>query len=91
MMDLPRSPSRAARLALLALSGLALGGVGGCGTDPRPRQAAAEDPVMTEAIEGQLLVDPDLSQQNLRNYAVVPPGPVESALPTGPDLAANAK
>jgi hypothetical protein len=43
------------------------------------------DPVMTAAIEGQLLVDPDLSQQNMRNMAVVPAGPADPALPL-PDV-----
>ena len=48
-----------------------------------PERAAPQDrdPVMTEALEGQLMVDPDLSQQNMRNYAVVPAGPVDPALP----------
>ncbi len=36
----------------------------------------AHDPVMNAALESQLLVDPDLSQQNARNLAIVPPGPV---------------
>ena len=35
---------------------------------------------MAQALEGQLMVDPDLSQQNLRNQAVVPGGPVDTAL-----------
>lgn len=39
------------------------------------------DPVMTAAIEGQLMVDPDLSQANQRNLAVVPAGPADPALP----------
>jgi hypothetical protein len=51
------------------------GGEGGDGA------AGAHDPVMSAAIEGQLLVDPDLSQQNMRNMAVVPAGPVDPALP----------
>ena len=41
----------------------------------------AHDPVMTAAIEGQLMVDPDLSQANNRNLAVVPAGPADPALP----------
>ena len=36
---------------------------------------------MAEALEGQLMVDPDLSQQNLRNYAVVAAAPADPALP----------
>ena len=39
------------------------------------------DPVMTAAIEGQLMVDPDLSQANNRNLAVVPAGPADPARP----------
>lgn len=39
------------------------------------------DPVMTAALEGQLMVDPDLSQSNMRNLAAVPAGPVDPALP----------
>ncbi|WP_226018307.1 hypothetical protein [Novosphingobium sp. FKTRR1] len=69
------------------LTALALSlGLAGCTGTERRTQAIQDDPMMTEAIEGQLLVDPDLSQQNMRNYAVVPPGPVDKALPTGADL-----
>lgn len=57
----------------------------GCAGDaPRERgeeASGAHDPVMTAAIEGQLMVDPDLSQVNNRNMAVVPAGPVDPALP----------
>ena len=45
---------------------------------------------MTEAIEGQLLVDPDLSQQNMRNIAMVPGGAVDPAQPL-PDASENAR
>jgi uncharacterized lipoprotein len=44
-------------------------------------QVGDNDPAMTEAIEGQLMVDPDLSQQNMRNLGAVPAGPVDPALP----------
>jgi hypothetical protein len=39
------------------------------------------DPVMSAALEGQLMVDPDLSQANNRNLAVVPAGPADPSLP----------
>lgn len=59
--------------------------LGGCAAEaPRERGDEADgahDPVMTAAIEGQLLVDPDLSQSNMRNLAVVPAGPADPALP----------
>lgn len=51
-----------------------------------PRTRGAEegpghDPVMSAALEGQLMVDPDLSQANNRNFAAVPAGPADPALP----------
>jgi|GEM_PF-1786880 len=59
--------------------------LGGCGAEAPPARPAARDPVMTAALQAQLLVDPDLSQQNGRNLAIVPPGPV-----TGPQPVASA-
>lgn len=44
-------------------------------------EGPVHDPVMSAAIEGQLMVDPDLSQANNRNLAVVPAGPADPALP----------
>jgi uncharacterized lipoprotein len=44
-------------------------------------RADARDPLMTEAIEGPIMVDPDLSQQNARNMAVMPGGSVDPARP----------
>lgn len=55
--------------------------LGGCGADPVPTDTVPLDPVMAEALQGQLMVDPDLTQQNLRNMAVMPGGPVDPALP----------
>lgn len=52
-----------------------------CGTAPVEQDKTPLDPVMTEALEGQLMVDPDLSQQNMRNLAIVPGGPIDPALP----------
>jgi len=52
-----------------------------CGSGDRRAPPAKVDPVMAEALEGQLMVDPDLSQQNLRNYAVVAAAPADPALP----------
>ena len=56
-----------------------------CSADaPRTRggeEGPAHDPVMSAAIEGQLMVDPDLSQANNRNLAIVPAGPADPALP----------
>ena len=57
----------------------------GCGTEAQREHGGeadgVHDPVMTAALEGQLMVDPDLSQANMRNFAVVPAGPVDPALP----------
>ena len=50
--------------------------LGGCGADAPPAPQAARDPVMAAALQEPLLVDPDLSQQNARNLAIVPPGPI---------------
>jgi len=70
------------RLALCALLGATLAA---CSAEaPRTRggeEGPVHDPVMTAAIEGQLMVDPDLSQANNRNLAVVPAGPADPALP----------
>lgn len=55
--------------------------LGGCGADAPPAQPTARDPVMTAALQEPLLVDPDLSQQNARNLAIVPPGPVTAPQP----------
>jgi len=57
-----------------------------CGEEQDKARTDARDPLMTEAIEGQIMVDPDLSQQNARNMAVMPGGPVDPArpLPDGP-------
>lgn len=52
-----------------------------CGSAPVEQDKTPLDPVMTEALEGQLMVDPDLSQQNMRNLAVIPGGPIDPALP----------
>lgn len=52
-----------------------------CAQDDAPKRKADHDPAMSAALEGQLLVDPDLSQQNMRNAAVVPGGPVDPATP----------
>lgn len=69
---------RAARL----LSALALSlTLAACGSAPLEQDKTPLDPLMAEALEGQLMVDPDLSQQNLRNLAIVPGGPVDPALP----------
>lgn len=52
-----------------------------CGSDSVEQDKTPLDPVMTEALEGQLMVNPDLSQQNMRNLAIVPGGPIDPALP----------
>lgn len=52
-----------------------------CNSAPVQQDGEPLDPVMTEALEGQLLVDPDLTQQNMRNLGVVPGGPIDPALP----------
>lgn len=56
-------------------------GLAACNSEPAMEQSAALDPVMTEALHGQLMVDPDLSQQNMANQAIIPGGPVDPALP----------
>lgn len=67
--------------ALLAL----LAALAACAGQPAHEHGeeagGAHDPVMTAAIEGQLMVDPDLSQANNRNLAAVPAGPGDPALP----------
>lgn len=68
--------SRARHLALLLSIPLCA-----CGTETQRAVVTNDDPIMAEALEGQLLVDPDLSQQNMRNYAVLPSGPADHALP----------
>jgi len=60
-------------IALLALAG--------CGAAEAPTSGAPHDSVMNAALETQMLVDPDLSQQNARNLAIVPPGPVAAHAP----------
>lgn len=52
-----------------------------CGSAPLEHDGAPLDPVMAEALEGQLMVDTDLNQQNMRNLAIVPGGPIDPALP----------
>ncbi|WP_295529934.1 hypothetical protein [Novosphingobium sp. Chol11] len=64
------------RLALL----LAVFSLAAC-AQPASEQGGDTDPAMTEAIEGQLMVDPDLTQQNMGNLGAVPAGPVDPALP----------
>jgi hypothetical protein len=50
--------------------------VGGCGARAPAAPSTTRDPVMNAALQAPLLVDPDLSQQNARNLAIVPPGPM---------------
>ncbi len=52
-----------------------------CSREEAPKAQVDHDPAMSAALQGQLLVDPDLSQQNMRNAAVVPGGPVDPATP----------
>jgi hypothetical protein len=58
----------------------------GCGSTPPPAPKP-RDRVMTAALQAPLLVDPDLSQQNARNLAIVPPGPVAAPEPLPSDTA----
>lgn len=46
----------------------------GCSDADAPKAQTA-DPVMVAALHAPLLADPDLSQFNARNLAIVPPGP----------------
>jgi hypothetical protein len=66
-----------ARLALLSM----LPVLGGCGAQAPAAQDPPRDPVMRAALQAPLLVDPDLSQNNARNLAIVPPGPVTAPHP----------
>ncbi len=52
-----------------------------CGPAPLEQDGAPLDPVMAEALQGQLMVDPDLTQQDMRNRAIVPGGAIDPALP----------
>ncbi|WP_298164931.1 hypothetical protein [Novosphingobium sp.] len=67
------------------LPAILIAALAACSADaPRTRggeEGPAHDPVMTAAIEGQLMVDPDLSQANSRNLAIIPAGPADPALP----------
>lgn len=63
----------AAMLASLALAA--------CTHEEAPKAQTDHDPAMSAALEAPLLVDPDLSQHNMRNAAVVPGGPVDPATP----------
>jgi len=53
----------------------------GCGSGHHAEAPPPPDPVMAAALQQPLLVDPDLSQVNARNLAIVPPGP---AIPPQP-------
>lgn len=68
-----------------ALPLILLAALAACSAEaPRTRggeEGPAHDPVMQAAIEGQLMVDPDLSQANNRNLAIVPAAPADSSLP----------
>jgi hypothetical protein len=55
--------------------------LGGCGDTPPPAPPMEHDPVMSAALQQPLLVDPDLSQTNGRNLAIVPPGPAGAVHP----------
>lgn len=59
-----------------------------CGPAPLEQEGSPLDPVMAEALQGQLMVDPDLTQQDMRNRAIVPGGPIDPALPL-PDPPSN--
>jgi hypothetical protein len=73
---------------LLALVAALAGCAGEAPHEHGEEADGAHDPVMTAAIEGQLMVDPDLSQANNRNLAAVPAGPADPALPL-PDSKSN--
>lgn len=61
-----------------------------CGSPRVEQDGVPLDPVMAEALDGPLMVDPDLVQQNLRNMAIVPGGPIDPALPLPDDTVAHA-
>ena len=62
----------------------------GCDAPDADKRARGDDPVMAEALESQLMVDPDLSQQNARNMVAVPGGPIDPNRPE-PDPSASAQ
>lgn len=68
-----------------ALPLLLIAALAACSAEtPRTRggeEGPAHDPVMSAALEGQLMVDPDLSQANNRNLAIVPAAPADPSLP----------
>jgi len=71
--------------ALRALPLILAAALAACSAEaPRTRggeEGPAHDPVMQAAIEGQLMVDPDLSQANNRNLAIVPAAPADASMP----------
>lgn len=73
---MPFMASLRSTLPLISLAMLA-----GCGPAPLEQDGAPLDPVMAEALQGQLMVDPDLTQQDMRNRAIVPGGPIDPAMP----------
>lgn len=74
---------------MLALSGALLLAAcsGGAGNDlaalDNELMANAADPALTSALEDQILVDPDLVQQNQPNSARPAEGPVQAQYPAG--------
>lgn len=67
---------RAPVLFLLALT------VAACDSEPAlVPDAVNSDPKMDAVLFLPIMVDPDLSQQNRRNIAVEPGGPIDTALP----------
>jgi hypothetical protein len=61
--------------------------LGGCNAPAPAVQDAPRDSVMRAALQAPLLVDPDLSHQNARNLAIVPPGPMTPPHPIARDKA----
>lgn len=64
------------KLALLPLTLLAAA----CGSDPPPKQEA-DDPALSGALADQIMVDPDLAQQNKADAAINVTGPPVTELP----------
>lgn len=62
---------------MLALLPLALAA---CGSDPAPKQEA-DDPALSGALADQIMVDPDLAQQNRADSAIAVSGPPVTELP----------
>ena len=74
--------TRRLRLPLVLPALAAALALSGCGGEEKPgADPDASDPALTEALGDQIMVDPDLAQQNGGNAAVAANGPASTELP----------